>query len=102
MIRRPPSSTLFPYTTLFRSLLSGLRRADEADAVGARVARDLVADDRARPGDEVEDAGGKIRLHDAFGERDRGHRSRPGRRPRTEEHTPELQHQSKIACPLLL
>ena len=37
-------------------LAAGLRRADEADAVRAGVARDLVADDRARPGDEVEDA----------------------------------------------
>ena len=38
-------------------LATGLGRADEADAVRAGIARDLVADDGARAGDEVEDAG---------------------------------------------
>src|SRR5437870_11008556 len=41
MIRRPPRSTLFPYTTLFRSLrLAGRarRKGDETDIVGGRVA----------------------------------------------------------------
>src|SRR2546427_8031016 len=33
MIRRPPRSTLFPYTTLFRSLLPGLLQPGEADVV---------------------------------------------------------------------
>ncbi len=62
-------------------LLAGLGRADEADAVRARVAGDLVADRRARPGDEVEDARRQIRLGDALGERDRGDRRRRRGRP---------------------
>ena len=39
-----------------RHLASGLRRANEPDAVGPRTSGDLVADHRAGPGDEVEDA----------------------------------------------
>src|SRR5256885_17205593 len=35
MIRRPPRSTLFPYTTLFRSLEVAVRPVDRAQAVGA-------------------------------------------------------------------
>src|SRR2546422_7869685 len=38
MIRRPPRSTLFPYTTLFRSLLAGLG----VDALAGRVARGML------------------------------------------------------------
>src|SRR3712207_9252467 len=37
MIRRPPRSTLFPYTTLFRSSAAGRRGAAEAVAVGGEV-----------------------------------------------------------------
>ena len=60
---------------------AGLGRADEADAVRARVARDLVADDGAGAGDEVEDAGRQVGLGDALGEGDAGDRGRRGRRP---------------------
>src|SRR5256885_11574903 len=38
MIRRPPRSTLFPYTTLFRSLLSGPRARSPVDVVGRLLA----------------------------------------------------------------
>src|SRR5882672_12788393 len=38
MIRRPPRSTLFPYTTLFRSPLRRLEEAERADRLGATVA----------------------------------------------------------------
>src|SRR5688572_1927855 len=45
MLRRPPRSTLFPYTTLFRSLLKGQRLSDEliteAAAVAAEVAKPM-------------------------------------------------------------
>ena len=50
----------------------GLGRADEADPVRARVARDLVADDRARPGDEVEDPRRQVGLDHALCEGDAG------------------------------
>ena len=62
-------------------LRPGLGRADEADAVRAGVAGDLVADDRARAGDQVEHARRQVGLGDALGERDRGDGGRRRRRP---------------------
>src|SRR5256885_11372291 len=83
MIRRPPRSTLFPYTTLFRSALAdavGLamrgRALDGDVAVGHRVAVD-----RAPGGVEVEAVGGGLR---------------------SEEHTSELQSPCNLVCRLLL
>src|SRR2546430_11042352 len=78
MIRRPPRSTLFPYTTLFRS------------ACGRRPA---VATDRGLPGSCAASAGG-LQRHPL----PRG----PPHRPRSEEHTSELQSQSNLVCRLLL
>src|SRR2546430_7379099 len=76
MIRRPPRSTLFPYTTLFRSL-SG------------------AAHHRIRPG---RSGGADPRNHAAaLGAREPGHDDR-----RSEEHTSELQSQSNLVCRLLL
>src|SRR5688572_32587400 len=79
MIRRPPRSTLFPYTTLFRSESVALL----ASCVGAEVIRALEVDgiDRVR-GNELAD------LDPARG--------------RSEEHTSELQSQSNLVCRLLL
>src|SRR2546427_8653219 len=77
MIRRPPRSTLFPYTTLFRSVQL---QQDAQDSVCRGMLRAHVQHHRpGRPG------GG---LHG------RGHRS--------EEHTSELQSQSNLVCRLLL
>src|SRR5258707_13807065 len=52
MIRRPPRSTLFPYTTLFRSVERDVRKAsdDEVVAVGGGARDELRADERARAG----------------------------------------------------
>src|SRR2546430_6888850 len=76
MIRRPPRSTLFPYTTLFRSALAGVRRA-RPDGLFPRGGRRAL---RARhAGDRVQ-----------------------RRAPRSEEHTSELQSQSNLVCRLLL
>src|SRR5436190_4965238 len=81
LIRRPPRSTLFPYTTLFRSparalgeprLLPGRAR----DRPAVRGARLLVAADADRAGLD--------------------------RRGRSEEHTSELQSHSDLVCRLLL
>src|SRR3712207_8809226 len=47
MIRRPPRSTLFPYTTLFRSVRGGQQSGD-AGAHAGGDARDLLADHAAR------------------------------------------------------
>src|SRR5687768_17800913 len=78
MIRRPPRSTLFPYTTLFRSL-HFLGRGDPGPA-----GRDLVPGARIPAGAE--------------GQAGRG----PGHRLRSEEHTSELQSRLHLVCRLLL
>src|SRR3712207_7432273 len=82
MIRRPPRSTLFPYTTLFRSGRRAVR------ARGQRPARRRGA--RPPP-------------HDGL-DRGRGGRGTavPRRRPRSEEHTSELQSRQYLVCRLLL
>src|SRR5688572_31216410 len=84
-MRRPPASTLFPYTTLFRSPARGL-------AEGLR--RELVArlPSGARHGDEPRLA----QRAQVLGDRLARHRQR------SEEHTSELQSQSNLVCRLLL
>src|SRR3989475_12989072 len=78
MIRRPPRSTLFPYTTLFRSIMISLLISFTlTPALSARVLRRLPPE-RAHGG----------RLYRAF--------------ERSEEHTSELQSQSNLVCRLLL
>src|SRR2546425_4770972 len=79
MIRRPPRSTLFPYTTLFRSQLRGGDGAPRGDRLGDRV-------QRARPGETVRALQG-------------GNGPRP---TRSEEHTSELQSLAYLVCRLLL
>src|SRR2546429_6845211 len=93
MIRRPPRSTLFPYTTLFRSWRRGGR--------GARCER------RARLGRRRLDKGGS-RERDSttrrLGERDRRVRHQGGHREnrkRSEEHKSELQSRLHLVCRLL-
>src|SRR5258707_10624799 len=83
MIRRPPRSTLFPYTTLFRSL----KYDDFASRYGSpRSCRERV---RRRP---------------APSEPSRGslHRNLVVRAFRSEEHTSELQSRQYLVCRLLL
>src|SRR3712207_7730365 len=87
MIRRPPRSTLFPYTTLFRS-----RRRGELPA---------VADDHrlapSEQGPQRVDRADLARLV----EDDQVELERP-RRQRSEEHTSELQSRQYLVCRLLL
>src|SRR3712207_7135546 len=75
MIRRPPRSTLFPYTTLFRSIL-------------ARPAAGIARDDETRRERCWNDCGSDARRC-----------SIPGR---SEEHTSELQSRQYLVCRLLL
>src|SRR5205085_12562243 len=82
---RPPTPTIFPYSTLFRSLEDQL--LDIARGRGVPVARRLVAEDDVRIADE--------------GPRDR-HPLALAARKRSEEHTSELQSQSNLVCRLLL
>src|SRR3712207_8097341 len=92
MMRRPPRSTLFPYTTLFRSPQRAVLQpgAVGGDAVG-RVEPEGA--DARSPGDAGR-AGAGLR-----GDR----RGRAGHRPaRSEEHTSELQSRQYLVCRLLL
>src|SRR5687768_17790962 len=83
MIRRPPRSTLFPYTTLFRS--AGPLR----DPLGEARHRER-REQHHRALREIEHAGGLEDQHEA--ERDQ----------RSEEHTSELQSRLHLVCRLLL
>src|SRR3712207_8985261 len=84
MIRRPPRSTLFPYTTLFRSVLSNSSRLD----VASRPKHAVMRSDN-EPGVNA-------------------YSSRPSknkenfRSGRSEEHTSELQSRQYLVCRLLL
>src|SRR2546427_6026719 len=86
MIRRPPRSTLFPYTTLFRSVLLQLRQPFELLAE--------VTDDLAQRGKRVQ-APRIATIETLLG-------VQQSRRKRSEEHTSELQSQSNLVCRLLL
>src|SRR5260370_21989007 len=90
MIRRPPRSTLFPYTTLFRS------RALNS------VAADRGAGDRHRQGGDAEGRG-PDRSRQRELQRRRGRPPAPERQSRrSEEHTSELQSHLNLVCRLLL
>src|SRR2546430_13682855 len=81
MIRRPPRSTLFPYTTLFRSLAhAAWRHARHRQDQTPRLVSARVDPQGAR----------------------REWRSAAESRRRSEEHTSELQSQSNLVCRLLL
>src|SRR2546422_8591615 len=80
MIRRPPRSTLFPYTTLFRSLRGGRQRRQHPR--------------EGRRGDHPAGAGG--------GPGQPAQRQAAAPRPRSEEHTSELQSRLHLVCRLLL
>src|SRR2546430_5283030 len=96
MIRRPPRSTLFPYTTLFRSQPKGVQKPHIPVLVagkGEQVTLKLVA----RYGDacnfthpDPEEMERKFTLIEDYCE------------ARSEEHTSELQSQSNLVCRLLL
>src|SRR2546430_12859658 len=80
MIRRPPRSTLFPYTTLFRSSV-----------------------DEDVPGKNVQDVfGGELERRGRGGHRLGSGAEILALKPRSEEHTSELQSQSNLVCRLLL
>src|SRR2546427_2392278 len=78
MIRRPPRSTLFPYTTLFRSGRARIRLA-YSNLEGIRIVVPIATDERLV-----------------------GHHGNASCARRSEEHTSELQSQSNLVCRLLL
>src|SRR5688572_32084885 len=90
MIRRPPRSTLFPYTTLFRSYGKTSRLA--AAWLGASLSpRTLHA--------YVQELGSRVRFTPAPAT---AVVLADGTKVRSEEHTSELQSQSNLVCRLLL
>src|SRR2546426_8857571 len=92
MIRRPPRSTLFPYTTLFRSIKTstGKEAVNATLPVGVVMARQ-IRDYRQRTGCAVgfKPAGGIRKAEQAL-------------EWRSEEHTSALQSPCKLVCRLLL
>src|SRR3712207_7203017 len=96
MIRRPPRSTLFPYTTLFRSVLVLLER--HARGVEARAGHGVAVAhvEEVVPGvvEEGDAALAELLLHRASVEVVDPRRS--------EEHTSELQSRQYLVCRLLL
>src|SRR2546430_12262427 len=83
MIRRPPRSTLFPYTTLFRSEIWATNRTYLSGVHAARARGHCIA----AFGSGSPAGPGYFRSRDAM---------------RSEEHTSELQSQSNLVCRLLL
>src|SRR3712207_7725466 len=86
MIRRPPRSTLFPYTTLFRSIRGAAPRRPGCRRAGPHV-----------------DGSGRARLSVPRASLAAPERpSRPPAGSRSEEHTSELQSRQYLVCRLLL
>src|SRR2546430_9759357 len=91
MIRRPPRSTLFPYTTLFRSLLYSTYLGGSAADRGLRLAVDVAGNayvTGSTTSTNFPTTLGAFQTAFAGG--------------RSEEHTSELQSQSNLVCRLLL
>src|SRR2546430_5214603 len=86
MIRRPPRSTLFPYTTLFRSFVAS------GEVIG--VARDVRSMDLRKIDESY--------LYLPLSQTHQWTSTLLARTERSEEHTSELQSQSNLVCRLLL
>src|SRR2546422_7435708 len=91
MIRRPPRSTLFPYTTLFRSLLGGVQRL--AERAGPSRAREIIytAEQYDAATFERWNIVNRVVPDDTSESQ-----------TRSEEHTSELQSRLHLVCRLLL
>src|SRR5260221_6163991 len=92
MIRRPPRSTLFPYTTLFRSLFPAQRERVQGRRGGTRLDQELFRQEPA--------AFDRRRIATRFLEV--GELPAYAQPLRSEEHTSELQSHSDLVCRLLL
>src|SRR5260370_4482580 len=95
MIRRPPRSTLFPYTTLFRSKVTGVDVSDAMlkEARGRLKALGLAGVSLIRGDDDLSAVAGAFDFVHSFIVSDQA---------RSEEHTSELQSHLNLVCRLLL
>src|SRR3712207_8686228 len=93
MIRRPPRSTLFPYTTLFRSNVVEIRPADNPDI---RVFVSLVGNIDSEVGPQSPVTAGITEVGEVADS------ARVLKPQRSEEHTSELQSRQYLVCRLLL
>src|SRR3712207_7892000 len=97
MIRRPPRSTLFPYTTLFRSL-AGQKPYEPTLADKRAVLLEYFELLRA----DMPEFAAIGRMKQLAGQFTRGLAARACRAERSEEHTSELQSRQYLVCRLLL
>src|SRR3712207_7444370 len=92
MIRRPPRSTLFPYTTLFRSLYDPeTKKSQKLDRYHKRTICDRCWNAGYRPEDALTINGNLVGAGDSSPDESR-----------SEEHTSELQSRQYLVCRLLL
>src|SRR2546426_4718905 len=106
MIRRPPRSTLFPYTTLFRSHAHAIQCADAGDA-GVLGQRETVATDHEPQPSHEAPAGpavAPLAHQEQIGGKEVAQRETRAELVvlRSEEHTSELQSPCNLVCRLLL
>src|SRR2546429_6083327 len=96
MIRRPPRSTLFPYTTLFRSVVPDhpRRHGERAESLGNLPQEHQHHQAEKRPNTSAKQPAAQEKH--AQGIKDRGAQNR------SEEHTSELQSRLHLVCRLLL
>src|SRR5690606_41289411 len=97
-VARQTATTLFPYTTLFRSIFNGGRRAAELGQ--ARVALEQSRLQLSQLQESVQ-----LQYEQAWGERERARETIAAREAtvaRSEEHTSELQSRENLVCRLLL
>src|SRR3712207_6911182 len=94
MIRRPPRSTLFPYTTLFRSVVAHRQEAGGNTEGGRELGRDFGRGGAGTQPFGSQDVGGKVLIADL--------EPRLPPEARSEEHTSELQSRQYLVCRLLL
>src|SRR5690349_23687962 len=91
MIRRPPRSTLFPYTTLFRSVVVLELVEDLLERLAQQVGQDVQPAAVGHADDDLLDAQPRGALDGGV-----------EHRQRSEEHTSELQSRRDLVCRLLL